>query len=53
MISFYDDSTGLAVNRFKKGDVVIGPDNQPVLEAAGQIERELDIMFIDGVYYFC
>lgn len=48
----YDDSTGLAVNRFKKGDVVVGPDNQPVLEAAGQIERELDIMFIDGVYYF-
>lgn len=48
----YDETTGLAQVRFKKGDVVIGPDNQPVIEAAGQIERELDIMFIDGVYYF-
>jgi hypothetical protein len=48
----YDDFTGQAVLRFRQGDVVIGPDNEPVVEAAGQIERELDIMFIDGVYYF-
>lgn len=46
------DSAGEPILLARKGDVVIGPDGQPVPELDRQIEFLIDIMMVDGIYYF-
>lgn len=46
------DSNGQPVLLARKGDVVIGPDGNPVPELDREVEFLIDIMMVDGIYYF-
>ena len=46
------DIDGNQVYKYRKGDVVISPDGSPVIASAPSINKEIDMLFIDGRHRF-
>lgn len=46
------DTNGIPVIKFKAGDLVLQSNGKPKAVGPASISREVDIMFVEGVYYF-
>lgn len=47
-----NELTGLPVLKFKVGDTMTDSNGQPIPEGEATVSREVDIMFVEGSYYF-
>lgn len=45
-------SNGLPVYKHRRGDVVLGDNGLPIVDSEFSVDKELDMMFIDGKHYF-
>jgi len=46
------DNSGAVIYKYKAGDTVIDADGNPVPDEIASMDKELDILFVDGRYYF-
>lgn len=46
------DASGNPVMRFNKGELVLGLDGQPIPIQGRDTQRQIDMLFVDGLYYF-
>ena len=46
------DANGNPVYLHKKGDIVLDSTGHPIIEEESSVARQVDIMFIEGSYYF-
>jgi hypothetical protein len=46
------DNSGNTVYKYKKGDTVVDSDGSPVVDELASMGKELDILYVDGRYYF-
>lgn len=46
------DEDGNQVYKHRVGDVVLDPHGDPVISSAFEVEKEFDLLMIDGRYYF-
>lgn len=46
------DTQGNQIYKYRKGDIVLDADGKPVIASAPSINKELDILFVDGRHRF-
>lgn len=46
------DNDNNPIFKHKKGDVILGINGEPTLDEELRVDRELDILFVDGKYFF-
>lgn len=46
------DNDGNTVYKHRRGDVVLDTENKPIVISSLTVDKEIDILFIDGRYYF-
>lgn len=46
------DASGAVIYRYKVGDTIIGEDGKPVIDEIASMDKELDILYVDGRYFF-
>lgn len=46
------DEAGNPIYRFRKGDVKLDASGQPIIVSSRSLQRQMDLLFLDGVYWF-
>lgn len=46
------DAAGLPIMRYKAGDLILSPNGTPLMSPTADVVRYVDLLFIEGVYYW-
>lgn len=47
------DASGNATYKHRQGDIVYDQNNSPIPLAPGAVTRHIDLLLVEGLYYFC